>query len=146
MCVGVNVYAVRTAQEVMLSEEERVTQYSHDELDQDWEFKIVRAYIRTFHKPKVLRQLIKEESRAGWIMLEKFDDTRIRFKRPMAMRKGDSELFVKGVDPYRTHYGMSLERFVAWYFVILFGGGLFLIGFLVLINVLVMRLNGPLGF
>jgi len=36
-----------------------------------------------FRDPVVLRQLCEEEAEAGWILLEKLDDHRVRFKRPM---------------------------------------------------------------
>jgi hypothetical protein len=38
-------------------------------------------------------------------MVEKFDDQRIRFKRPRQARLNDANL-PPGVDPYRAHYGM----------------------------------------
>ena len=37
-------------------------------------------------------------------MLEKFDDSRVRFKRPRSARARDAFLS-EGVDPYRTRYG-----------------------------------------
>jgi len=53
------------------------------------------------------RQVLDEESRAGWTLVEKFDKGRIRFKRPASARAGDSAL---GQDPYRTHVGISDVR------------------------------------
>lgn len=53
----------------------------------------------------------EEEARAGWIMLEKLDDGRIRFKRPRRARAQDAYLPF-GVDPYRTHYGALPTRHV----------------------------------
>jgi hypothetical protein len=37
-------------------------------------------------------------------MVEKFDDSRIRFKRPANAREQDAYL-PEGVEPYRTQYG-----------------------------------------
>ncbi len=71
-----------------------------------WEFKIVRANRDLFRDSAVFRQLCKEEAEAGWILLEKLDDRRVRFKRPIALRdiiRSDYLSF----DPYRTTYGPS---------------------------------------
>ena len=71
-----------------------------------WEFKIVRASSDVFRDSSVLKRLCEEEASAGWIMLEKLDDRRIRFKRPIAMREIiRAELLP--IDPYRTNYGHS---------------------------------------
>ena len=85
-------------------EEEEMTQYAQDDLNSDWEFKIVRAATPVFRKPKELGKLVEEEARAGWIMLEKLDDSRVRFKRQRRARAQDAYL-PNDVDPYRTHYG-----------------------------------------
>jgi len=57
----------------------------------------------------VLSRLLEEEARAGWVMLEKFDDSRIRFKRSRSARARDG-LLPDGVDPYRTRYGALASR------------------------------------
>jgi hypothetical protein len=90
----------------MLREEEEMTTYSTDDLASDWEFKIVRGNTRVFRRPGALQRLLQEEAQAGWTMVEKFDDQRVRFKRPRQARLHDAEL-PPGVDPYRAHYGMS---------------------------------------
>jgi hypothetical protein len=71
-----------------------------------WEFKIVRASRDLFRNPAVLQKLCEEEAMSGWILLEKLDDRRVRFKRLIALR---NVLDVKQLsyDPYRTHYGSS---------------------------------------
>jgi hypothetical protein len=84
-------------------EEESMIGYTQDELQGDWEFKIVRSERGAFRKPQVLSQLVEEEAQAGWVMLEKFDDNRVRFKRPRSARARDIYL-PEGVDPYRTRY------------------------------------------
>jgi hypothetical protein len=58
-----------------------MTSYTPEELNGDWEFKIVRAYTPVFRKPGVLKKLVEEEAGAGWVMLEMFDNSRVRFKR-----------------------------------------------------------------
>ncbi len=71
-----------------------------------WEFKIVRAKRNIFRDPAVFQQLCEEEAQAGWVLLEKFDDHRVRFKRPIALREiinPDGLPF----DPYRTVYSST---------------------------------------
>lgn len=71
-----------------------------------WEFKIVRAKSDLFRNPSVFQQLCEEESKAGWILLEKLDDRRVRFKRLIALRKLlDTENLPH--DPYRCYYGST---------------------------------------
>jgi hypothetical protein len=95
-----------------MEEEEETVGYSEADLTDDWEFKIVRSVMGRFDDPAVFRSVVQEESRAGWQLLEKFDDNRIRFKRPRAAREQDGYL-PSGVDPYRTRYGISELRFAA---------------------------------
>jgi hypothetical protein len=97
----------------LMEEEELLTPYTSDDLKEDWEFKIVRSNFSSFGKPENLRKLIEEEARAGWVMVEKFDDTRVRFKRPPSARSRDS-LLPPGVDPYRTTVGISQEKIALW--------------------------------
>ena len=69
-----------------------------------WEYKIVRASSDLFNNPAIFHKLCREEAEVGWILLEKLDDRRVRFKRPAALRDAKrSEL--PPFDPYRTHYG-----------------------------------------
>ena len=91
----------------MLEEEEQMTSYSDDELQNDWEFKIVRANRGVFGNPDGLKKLLDEEKQAGWILLEKLDNRRVRFKRRRSAQANDAQLISSGIDPYRTHYGMS---------------------------------------
>ena len=87
-------------------EEEIMTKYSADEIE-CWEFKIVRASTRKFKDPEFFRKTCQEEARAGWAMLEKFDDNRVRFRRKIEHRDGDLH---REIDPYRTLVGMSTDR------------------------------------
>lgn len=95
-----------------MMEEEETVGYSETELAEDWEFKIVRSTLGSFSKPEVFQSVVAEEARAGWQLLEKFDDNRIRFKRPRGARDQDGYL-PSGVDPYRTQYGLSEGRVAA---------------------------------
>jgi hypothetical protein len=101
--------AAEKRRRALLAEEEDVIQYTQDDLENDWEFKIVRANTPVFRNSRVLDKLIEEEAPAGWTMLEKLDDSRIRFKRPRSARAQDAYL-AEGVDPYRTQYGTSIPQ------------------------------------
>jgi len=85
-------------------EEEEMTGYRADELAQDYEFKILRSSMGAFKRPERLQQVLDEEARAGWVLVEKFDDSRLRLKRPAAARERDGKL---GLDAYRTYVGLS---------------------------------------
>lgn len=62
-----------------------------------------------FRDSVVLQQLCEEEAEAGWILLEKLDDHRVRFKRPMALRYTDTPDVFLVTDPYRCYYGSSWQ-------------------------------------
>jgi len=93
-----------------LHAEEEMTTYTQEDLTNDWEFKIVRSESAAFRNPKALDRLIEEEAQAGWVMLEKLDDSRVRFKRPRSARAKDAYL-PEGVDAYRTRYGAPTARY-----------------------------------
>ena len=83
-----------------------MTSYTPKDLAEDWEFKILRSNCGSFRNPEKLRAVLDQESRGGWMLVEKFDDCRIRLKRPAGTKviQGD---FEDGYDPYRTSVGMS---------------------------------------
>lgn len=101
MNAGAAAAAEKRRQEHM--EEEDMAGYSQEDLE-GWEFKIVRSTMGKFSNPNAIRQVCEQEARAGWEMLEKFDNSRIRFKRRVEKRRSDSSL---GYDPYRTNYGIG---------------------------------------
>ena len=90
-------------------EEEEMTNYSVDDLENDWEFKIVRSERGAFRKPETFQRLMQEEASAGWEMVEKLDDRRVRFKRRKDNRRRDATL-PQGIDPYRTQFDASASR------------------------------------
>jgi hypothetical protein len=90
-------------------EEEEMTQYSEKELAEGWEFKILRSNLNAFRKPENLQRYLEEEGRAGWVLVEKFDDGRIRLKRPAGVQRADAPL---NFDPYRTQVGTSSTTIV----------------------------------
>jgi hypothetical protein len=99
-------HAAREARRRQEQEEEEMTKYTNEDLEQNWEFKIVRAYFPVFRKPEVFQSLLEEEALAGWELVEKLDDQRIRFKRRKQARRNDAALPF-GIDPYRTQYGRN---------------------------------------
>lgn len=72
----------------------------------EWEYKIVRSNYDLFRNSQNFMRLCEEESQAGWILLEKLDDRRVRFKRNIAMRD-QIDVNQLSFDPYRCHYGPS---------------------------------------
>lgn len=111
--------AAKLAQQ--MKEEEAMTKYSSEDLE-GWEFKIVRSGSGKFRNQEAIQKLCREEALAGWEMLEKFDDYRIRFKRKTDMRAISSH---REIDPYRTYVGMNpnyVGPVIALVLVILFIG------------------------
>lgn len=100
--------AAAAAARRMHQEEEDMTDYKTNDLD-GWEFKIIRTNTAKFKNFETIQKLCQEEAKAGWEMLEKFDDYRIRFKRRVDKRSGDRYL---ETDPYRTHLGMGQGKMV----------------------------------
>jgi len=88
---------------LLQNEEEQLTVYKDNDMD-GWEFKIVRASTRRFKTAEAVRKLCEEEKQAGWEMIEKFDDSRIRFKRRTDRRQNSQ---TGGIDPYRTQVGID---------------------------------------
>jgi hypothetical protein len=99
-------------------EEERLTAYSPEELAKGWEFKIVRANTAAFRDSSVMQQVCAEEARSGWELVEKFDNSRLRFKRPATARNIPAPA---GIDPYRTTYGISQGVLTAIILLCMFG-------------------------
>lgn len=78
-----------------------------------WEFKIVRASRDVFRNPATFHKLCQEEGQVGWILLEKLDDRRVRFKRPIALREIQKSE-IPPFDPYRSHYGPA-TNWLVWF-------------------------------
>lgn len=93
-----------------LEEEENLTHYEalpdNKELQAGWEFKILRTNGNAFSNRETLKRVCAEEKRTGWILLEKLDDRRLRFRRPISARAKDR---LAKINPYRSHYGLSPE-------------------------------------
>jgi hypothetical protein len=98
--------AAAAAAQRLRQEEEEMTAYTPRELAEDWEFKILRSNFNTFRNPEKLRAVLEEEKRGGWVLVEKFDDQRIRLKRAAGTKVTQGD-FADGYEPYRTTIGVS---------------------------------------
>jgi len=107
---GAAAAAAAAAARARRQEEEEMTAYTNEDLVQGFEFKILRANTNAFRKPEVLRRVLEEEARAGWTLVEKFDDARLRLKRSASTKQNDSNL---PFDPYRSVYGIGQGALVA---------------------------------
>jgi hypothetical protein len=87
-----------------------MTPYSDDDPLADWEFKIIRSATGYFGRPAKLREALEGEAKASWELVEKFDNNRVRLRRPVTARKDDLAL---DFDPYRTWIGVSESGMVA---------------------------------
>jgi hypothetical protein len=81
------------------AEEEAMTQYTPQDLATDWEFKIIRSAFKQFGVQAIRERILAEENHAGWVLVEVFDDARIRLKR---QRRSHPLEPIEGYDPYRT--------------------------------------------
>jgi hypothetical protein len=124
MSNGAAAAAAAAMAEMLRREEEEMTPYSDKDLQQGWEFKILRANTAAFKDAQTLKQACDEEAQAGWILVEKFDDRRLRFKRPADSKNNDSYL---AFDAYRTQYGMSGGAFTGIIIGITLGASLLLV-------------------
>jgi hypothetical protein len=116
-------------------EEEELTPYTHKDLEEDWEFKILRSATGKFRNGAWLQSVLDEEARAGWQLVEKFDDARVRLKRPASARARDATL---GFDAYRTWAGISQTRYAIVVLLLIFG-------FIGLVTVLFAVVSGSTG-
>ena len=65
----------------------------------DTEYKIVQSNTPMFASRERLRDIMAEEARAGWDLVEKLDNYKLRFQRDISHRAHDAQL---DFDPYRT--------------------------------------------
>ena len=78
--------------------EEMAMPYTPGDLVDGWEFKIIRSHLGLFAKREFRERILAEEERAGWVLIEKFDDHQMRLKR---LRKLHPAPEVDDFDPYR---------------------------------------------
>ncbi len=99
--------AAHAAAERAQEEEELLTPYDDDPSARDWEYKILRANTGVFRNPQELRRHLDEESQAGWELVEKFDDARIRLRR---LRSAGADDHLLSFDAYRSRLGFSQTK------------------------------------
>jgi len=110
--------AAAAQQRILQEEEEQMTPYSDSEMHK-WEFKIVRCTgFTNFGNPEKFKEVVSDQAKYGWVLLEKFDNYRLRFKRPITEREKDAS---RPGDPYRSYYGPSLATIVWITLAITFG-------------------------
>lgn len=86
---------------MLAEEEESKTPYTEEDLMEESEFKIVRNELNLFEQQELLEEALRDEGRAGWQLVEKFDGNRLRLRRAASQRANDGRL-PAGYDPYRT--------------------------------------------
>jgi len=89
-------------------EEEEVTPMNTD-TSGAFEYKIIRSVTKAFRNPAFFQQTLQEEAQAGWQLVEKLDDDRVRLRRSVECRSNDAHLTQ---DPYRTRIGMGEVKLV----------------------------------
>ena len=68
------------------------------------EFKIIQAQTPLFANTQKMQEILAEEAKAGWDLLEEEDNYRIKLQRNISSRDNDKNL---DTDPYRTTVGVS---------------------------------------
>jgi hypothetical protein len=105
---GAAAAAAAAAERQRRIEEEEMTTYTPQDLSGEREFKILRSVTGAFKNSQRLKEILEQERQAGWELVEKFDNKRIRLKRPASARNEDDS---RSVDPYRTYVGPSENQF-----------------------------------
>lgn len=109
----VAVHAAAEQRRKQREEEENMTRYTNQELEGSWEFKIIRSATGAFGKPQTLAQVLEQERMGDWELMKKFDNNRIRLRRPASARAQDHTR-PRGYDPYRTSFGISEGALGLW--------------------------------
>ena len=104
MSAGGAAAAAAAVQRQREQEEEEVTLMNTDPSGAI-EYKIVRSATNAFRDPAFFQQTLQEEARAGWELVEKLDNGRVRLRRSIDWRSKDDQLI--GQDPYRIHVGIK---------------------------------------
>lgn len=68
------------------------------------EYKVVQASTPYFAKSENIASVMADEEKAGWRLLEKCDNYKLRLQRDISHRANDKSL---SIDPYRTQVGIS---------------------------------------
>lgn len=68
------------------------------------EYKVIQATTPYFAKSPNIAAVMSEEEKAGWRLLEKCDNYKLRLQRDISHRANDKNL---SIDPYRSQVGIS---------------------------------------
>ena len=68
------------------------------------EYKVITSQTPMFAKQEKISEVMELEARAGWQLVEKYDNYKLRLRRKLSARENDKNL---DFDPYRTHAGVS---------------------------------------
>lgn len=103
---------IATAYQPHMTQKQEEDLHDYQEHQKGWEFKILRTDNDGFRNSKLMRLVCEEELESGWILLEKLDDSRLRFRRLVNFREKDRNA---KIDPYRSHYGVpaSIKKFIS---------------------------------
>lgn len=69
----------------------------------DLEYKIVQSTTPLFKSREKLEAVLAEEAKAGWQLVEKYDNYKLRLQRDISHREKDGE---RSFDAYRTQVGV----------------------------------------
>lgn len=69
------------------------------------EYKIVQSTTPHFANTQNLARVLSEEAQAGWSLIEKLDNYKIRLQRDISHRQSDGN---RSLDPYRVQVGPSI--------------------------------------
>src|SRR5690348_4857885 len=122
MSAGAAAAAAAARQRQEHEEEEEVTPMNSDPSGAV-EYKIIRSATSAFKKSAFFQQVLEEEAAAGWELVEKLDNARLRLRRSIQWRKKDNGLTQ---DAYRTHVGLS-ETALGMRILLGVFGGIFLV-------------------
>ncbi len=125
--------AIAAEAERVRQEEEEMTSYSPKGPGRRLGIQDPPLELRRVPQAGASAPILEQEKRGGWVLVEKFDDSRIRLKRPAGTKVVEDD-FADGYDPYRTSVGTPSAAFII---AILVGFSLFLL--LLFMSALLMR-------
>ena len=68
------------------------------------EYKVLTSQTPAFAKQEYIAKIMEQETRAGWQLLEKYDNYKLRLQRDISHRENDKNL---DFDAYNTSVGVS---------------------------------------
>ena len=107
-------------------EEALMANLMNEDQSGNWEYKIIRGVLGTFHSESRMRQALEKESPAGWELAMKLDDERLVLRRPRSASRQD-EMLPAGAKPYRTDYGGNTIPLVIGFLLLLLGVAVFIV-------------------